>query len=96
MKYDTFSKKLTIFVYDPIVHADYVISYITNYSYHFSAGPYVQKKCPIYLYLLKAFFQCDFRVPKLKKIERGKILTPLIFQNVTSSFITVSENIFPK
>ena len=34
-----------------------------------SAGPYVQKKCLVYLYLLKVIilFQWDCRVPKLKK-----------------------------
>ena len=41
---------------------------------------------PVYRYLLKAvfLFQWSFRVPKLKKIEGGKILTPPIPQNMTS------------
>ena len=38
MKYNIFSKKLTSFVYEPIVHTDYVFSYITNYLYHLIKG----------------------------------------------------------
>ena len=38
MKYNIFSKKLTIFVYESIVHTDYVFSYITNYLYHLIKG----------------------------------------------------------
>ena len=33
-----FFEKLTIFVYDPIVHTDYIFSYITNYLYHLIKG----------------------------------------------------------
>ena len=38
MKYNIFSKKLTIFVYESIVHTDYVFSYITNYLYYLIKG----------------------------------------------------------
>ena len=38
MNYDIFSKKLTTFVYEPIVHTDSVFSYITNYLYHLIKG----------------------------------------------------------
>ena len=38
MKYNIFPKKLTSFVYEPIVHTDYVFSYITNYWYHLIKG----------------------------------------------------------
>ena len=38
MKYNIFSNKLTSFVYEPIVHTDYVFSYITNYLYHLIKG----------------------------------------------------------
>ena len=60
----------------------------------YSAGSYVKKKCPVYLYLLKAIFlfQLDFRVPKMKEIEVDKILTHPIPQN----FFTVSEIFFSK
>ena len=33
-----FFRKVTIFVYDPIVHTDYIFSYITNYLYHLIKG----------------------------------------------------------
>ena len=38
MKYNIFSKKLTIFACGPIVHTDYVFSYITNYLHHLIKG----------------------------------------------------------
>ena len=38
MKHNIFSKKLTIFVYESIVHTDYVFSYITNYLYYLIKG----------------------------------------------------------
>ena len=38
MKYNIFSKKLTSFVYEPIVHTDNVFFYITNYLYHLIKG----------------------------------------------------------
>ena len=33
-----FFKKVTIFLYEPIVHTDYVFSYKTNYLYHLIKG----------------------------------------------------------
>ena len=38
MKYNFFSKKATIFEYDPIVHFDYTFSYIATYLYHLMKG----------------------------------------------------------
>ena len=38
MKYNIFSKKVTIFEYDPIICIDYVFSYITDYLYYLTKG----------------------------------------------------------
>ena len=53
---------------------------------------------PVYLYLLKAnfLFQWDFRVPKLKQIDGGKIFTPPKPQKRDVIIFTVSEFLFWK
>ena len=60
-----------------------------------SAGPYVKKMSRLPILAKSNFlFQWDFGVPKLKKIEGGKILTPPTPQNVTSSFLRSVKNLF--